>query len=430
MTTMELVWAFAQQLVLILVAAQLFGYLAKFIGQPRVVGEMIAGVVLGPSLFGLFLPELQKSIFIADTMPILYIGAQIGVGLYMFLVGLEFNTQLFRQQARSAIGVSLAGMIVPFIVGALLCLWLLDQPGLFAANISYANAALFMGAAIAITAFPMLARIIYERKLAGTALGTLALAAGAIDDAAAWIVLAVVLASFGGGTILAIKAVIGGTIYASFMLIKARSWLQPLADKVQSSGKLSAPQLLLVLVLWAASAYSMEWVGLHAVFGGFLLGIAMPRGKLTELINAKLNKITVLLLLPMFFTYSGLKTQLDVLGSWDVLSIALVILAASIFAKGIACWAAARIGGADNRTAMAVGALMNSRGLMELIIINIALSYGVIQQGLFSIMVLMAIVTTLMATPLFQLVYGRHMPKPQQPDQQDPPLDATALKVS
>ena len=427
MTNLELAWAFGQQLVLILIAAQLFGYLAKFIGQPRVVGEMIAGVVLGPSLFGLLMPELQKSIFIAETMPILYIGAQIGVGLYMFLVGLEFNTQLFRQQARSAIGVSLAGMIVPFIVGALLCLWLLEQPGLFAPNISYANAALFMGAAIAITAFPMLARIIYERKLTGTALGTLALAAGAIDDAAAWIVLAVVLASFGGGSILAIKAVIGGALYATFMLTKARSWLQPLSDKVQASGVLSAPQLLLVLMLWAVSAYAMEWVGLHAVFGGFLLGIAMPRGKLAELLSARLNKITIFLLLPMFFTYSGLKTQLDVLSSWDVLSTALMILAASIFAKFFACWAAARMGGADNRTAMAVGALMNARGLMELIIINIALSYGVIQQGLFSIMVLMAIVTTLMATPLFQLVYGRHMTKPgSQMSQQD----VTALKTN
>ena len=136
----------------------------------------------------------------------------------------------------------------------------------------------------------------------------------------------------------------------------------------------------------------------------------MPRGKLTALIDARLNKITVFLLLPMFFTYSGLKTQLNVLASFEVMSIALAILAASIFAKGIACWAAARIGGADNRTAMAVGALMNARGLMELIIINIALKFGVIEQGLFSIMVLMAIVTTLMATPLFQLVYGRHMP--------------------
>jgi Kef-type K+ transport system membrane component KefB len=427
MSYVDLALAFLPQLALIIVAAQIFGYLAKFVGQPKVVGEMIAGVVLGPSLFGLFWPELQKSIFVAETMPILYFGAQLGVGLYMFLVGLEFNTQLFRKNARSAIGVSLAGMLVPFGVGALLCLWLLETPGLFAANISFANAALFMGAAIAITAFPMLARIIYERGLAGTALGTLALAAGAIDDAAAWVVLAVVLASFGGGTILAIKAVVGGVLYASLMLTKVRGWLQPLADKVETTGVLTAAQLLLVFVLFSISAYAMEWVGLHAVFGGFLLGIAMPRGKLTELVTARLQKITVFVLLPMFFTYSGLKTQLNVLASFDVLFIALVILAASIFAKGVACWAAARIGGADNRTAMAVGALMNARGLMELIIINIALKFGVIEQGLFSIMVLMAIVTTLMASPLFHLVYGRHMTKPESKPPV-PPLDA-ALKV-
>jgi Kef-type K+ transport system membrane component KefB len=423
----DLALAFLPQLALIIVAAQVFGYLAKFIGQPKVVGEMIAGVVLGPSLFGLFWPELQQSIFVPETMSILYFGAQLGVGLYMFLVGLEFNTQLFRQNARSAIGVSLAGMLVPFGVGALLCIWLLETPGLFAANISFANAALFMGAAIAITAFPMLARIIYERGLAGTALGTLALAAGAIDDAAAWVVLAVVLASFGGGTILAIKAVVGGVLYASLMLTKVRGWLQPLADKVEKTGVLTAAQLLLVFVLFSVSAYAMEWVGLHAVFGGFLLGIAMPRGKLTELVTARLQKLTVFVLLPMFFTYSGLKTQLNVLASFEVMFIALAILAASIFAKGVACWAAARIGGADNRTAMAVGALMNARGLMELIIINIALKFGVIEQSLFSIMVLMAIVTTLMASPLFHLVYGRHQKKADgQPPV--PPLNA-AMKV-
>ncbi len=427
MSYVDLALAFLPQLALIIVAAQVFGYLAKFIGQPKVVGEMIAGVVLGPSLFGLFWPDLQKSIFIPETMSILYFGAQLGVGLYMFLVGLEFNTQLFRKNARSAIGVSLAGMLVPFGVGALLCLWLLEEPGLFAANISYANAALFMGAAIAITAFPMLARIIYERGLAGTALGTLALAAGAIDDAAAWVVMAVVLASFGGGSLLAIKAAVGGVLYASLMLTKVRGWLQPLADKVEHTGVLSAAQLLLVLVLFSISAYAMEWVGLHAVFGGFLLGIAMPRGKLTELVTARLQKVTVFVLLPMFFTYSGLKTQLNVLASADVMMIALTILAASIFAKGVACWAAARIGGADNRTAMAVGALMNARGLMELIIINIALKYGVIEQGLFSIMVLMAIVTTLMASPLFHLVYGRHMAKPEDKPPV-PPLNA-ALKT-
>jgi Kef-type K+ transport system membrane component KefB len=253
------------------------------------------------------------------------------------------------------------------------------------------------------------------------------LAAGAIDDAAAWVVMAVVLASFGGGSLLAVKAVVGGALYASLMLTKARVWLQPLADKVEATGVLNAAQLLLVLVLFAVSAYAMEWVGLHAVFGGFLLGIAMPRGKLSELITARLQKITVFVLLPMFFTYSGLKTQLNVLASFDVMFVALTILAGSIFAKGVACWAAARIGGADNRTAMAVGALMNARGLMELIIINIALKFGVIEQGLFSIMVLMAIVTTLMASPIFHLVYGRHMPKPDSKPPA-PPVNA-ALKM-
>lgn len=409
MSYTELALAFVQQLLLILVAAQVFGYLAKFIGQPKVVGEMIAGVVLGPSLFGLFFPELQQSIFIPETMPMLYLGAQVGVGLYMFLVGLEFNTSFFREQGKSALSVSLAGMIVPFLAAMVLCIWLVDIPGLFAENISYGNATLFMGAAIAITAFPMLARIIYERGLSGTMLGTLALAAGAIDDAAAWCVLAVVLASFGGGAMLAVKAIVGGGLYAFLMLRYGTGWLTPLAEKVEQAGRMTGMHLLLVLVLWAMAAYAMEWVGLHAVFGSFLLGVAMPRGLLSEQIAAKLQKIVVFLLLPMFFTYSGLKTQLNVLASFEMFSIAMIILAASIFAKGVACWGAARLAGADNRTAMAVGALMNSRGLMELIIINIALKFGVIQQGLFSIMVLMAIVTTLMATPLFQLVYGRHV---------------------
>ncbi|MGY5797871.1 cation:proton antiporter [Rheinheimera faecalis] len=411
MNSWEFVGTFLLQLAVILVAAQVFGYLARFIGQPKVVGEMIAGVVLGPSLFGLFWPEIQQQIFPADTMPVLYFGAQLGVGLYMFLVGLEFNTNLFKQQARSAIAVSLAGMLVPFTVAALLCLWLLDMPGLFAADISYGNAALFLGAAIAITAFPMLARIIYERGLSGTSLGALALAAGAIDDAAAWTVMAVVLASFGGGALLAVKAVVGGVAYATLMFTKVTGWLQPLADRIESKGEMSWGQFGFLLVLFAMSAYSMEWVGLHAVFGGFILGIAMPRGAIVEHLRKRLEKITIFVLLPMFFTYSGLKTQLTILADWDVMSVALVILAASVFAKGIACWAAARLTGSDNRTAMAVGALMNARGLMELIIINIALKFGVIEPALFSIMVLMAIVTTLMATPLFELVYGRHMKK-------------------
>jgi Kef-type K+ transport system membrane component KefB len=407
----QLAGLFLLQLVLILLAAQLFGRLARYIGQPKVVGEMIAGITLGPSLFGWWLPELQQAIFIPETRSWLYFGAQLGVGLYMFLVGLEFNTRLFRQQAKSALTVSLAGMLVPFAVAALLALWLLPMPGLFAPGISYPNAALFLGAAIAITAFPMLARIIYERGLAGTKLGTLALAAGAIDDAAAWLVLALVLASFGGGTDLLVKALLGGSLYAWLMLSKMRLWLQPLADRVALTEQLASWQFMLILLLFALSAWSMDFVGLHAVFGGFLLGIAMPRGTLVSLLQRRLEKPVLLLLLPMFFTYSGLNTRLDVLGASGLWRVTLVVLACSILAKFVACWAAARLKGADNPTALAIGALMNARGLMELIIINIALNYGVIEQGLFSLLVVMAIITTLMAAPLFQLVYGRFQPK-------------------
>lgn len=411
MNTIELVFAFSLQLLIIIIASQIMGYLAKFIGQPKVVGEMIAGVMLGPSLLGFIWPDWQQGIFIEQTQSWLYFGAQLGVGLYMFLVGLEFNTNLFKKQAKSALAVSLAGMLAPFCVAILLCIWLVDVPGLFTENISFTQAALFMGAAIAITAFPMLARIVYERGLAGTSLGTLALAAGAIDDAAAWFILAIVLGSYGGGALLALKALCGGAFYAYIMLTKATTWLQPLANKVQNTGQLGFVPFIAVLGLFALSAYAMEWVGLHAVFGGFLLGVAMPRGKLTDILTARLHTITLMILLPMFFTYSGLKTELTLLASWQLLSITAIILVASILAKGIACWAAARLSGADNPTSMAIGALMNARGLMELIIINIALQHGIIKQGLFSIMVVMAIVTTLMATPLFALVYARKQAK-------------------
>ncbi|GGQ12802.1 cation:proton antiporter [Shewanella litoralis] len=405
MNTAALILAFSLQLLIIIVASQIMGYLAKFIGQPKVVGEMIAGVMLGPSLLGLMWPEWQQSVFIEQTQSWLYLGAQLGVGIYMFLVGLEFNTALFKKQVRSALAVSLAGMLVPFVVAIILCIWLVDVPGLFTENISFTQAALFMGAAIAITAFPMLARIVYERGLAGTSLGTLALAAGAIDDVAAWFILAIVLGSYGGGFLLVIKALCGGAFYGYIMLTKATTWLQPLANHVQTRGKLAFAPFMGILLLFAISAYVMDWVGLHAVFGGFLLGVAMPRGKLTDILTARLLSITVIILLPMFFTYSGLKTELTLLASWQLFGITAVILLASILAKGLACWAAARLSGADNPTAMAIGALMNARGLMELIIINIALQHGIIEQGLFSIMVVMAIVTTFMATPLFSIVY-------------------------
>jgi Kef-type K+ transport system membrane component KefB len=339
----------------------------------------------------------------------LSVGAQFGVGLYMFLVGLEFRKNLFRESIKSAVVVSLSGMLVPFALGALLALWLVKVPNLFSPSASTLEAMLFLGAAMAITAFPMLARIIYERGLTGTALGTLALAAGAIDDAAAWCVLAIVLASFGGGPLLALKAIGGGIACAAFMTTLAPRLLAPLNARVEREGGLSQSVLAIVLMLFLLTAWAMDAIGIHAVFGGFMLGVAMPRGALTRELQRQVEPLTVVLLLPMFFTFSGLNTRLDMVNSPQMLGIALAALLAACLGKGVACWAAARATGQDPRTAKAVGALMNARGLMELIILNIGLQNGLIQPGLFAVMVLMAIVTTLMATPLFERVYGRHV---------------------
>ena len=408
MTASQLSVAFFLQMFVILAVARGVGFLARRIGQPQVVGEMVAGVLLGPSLFGLLAPELQQHLFPKESMKVLYVGAQLGAGLYMFLVGLEFKTELFRSRIRSAAAVSLSGMIVPFGLGALLAIWLVGVPNLFSAKATTMEAMLFLGAAMAITAFPMLARIIYERGLTGTSLGTLALAAGAIDDAAAWCVLAIVLASFGDGPMVAVKAIAGGIAYGVIITTIGTKLLKPLGDAVEREGKLSNTVLGVVLMLFMIAAWMMDAIGIHAVFGGFLLGVAMPRGALTRELQKQLEPITVVLLLPMFFTYSGLNTRLDMVNSLQMLTIAVVVLLAACLGKGVACWAAARATGQDNRTALAVGALMNARGLMELIILNIGLQKGVIEAGLFSVMVLMAIVTTLMASPMFEWVYGRH----------------------
>jgi len=409
MTNAQLSVAFFLQMFVILGTARGVGWLAQRVGQPRVVGEMIAGVVLGPSLFGLLLPDWHSQLFPPESLKVLSVGAQFGVGLYMFLVGLEFRKNLFRESIKSAVVVSLSGMLVPFALGALLALWLVKVPNLFSPSASTLEAMLFLGAAMAITAFPMLARIIYERGLTGTALGTLALAAGAIDDAAAWCVLAIVLASFGGGPLLALKAIGGGIACAVFMTTLAPRLLAPLNARVEREGGLSQSVLAIVLMLFLLTAWAMDAIGIHAVFGGFMLGVAMPRGALTRELQRQVEPLTVVLLLPMFFTFSGLNTRLDIVNSPQMLGIALAALLAACLGKGVACWAAARATGQDPRTAKAVGALMNARGLMELIILNIGLQKGLIQPGLFAVMVLMAIVTTLMATPLFERVYGRHV---------------------
>lgn len=407
MSSAELSVVFFLQMAVIIATCRAVGWLAKkYFGQPQVVGEMIAGVVLGPSLFGLLAPNIQAALFPAESKAILFVGAQMGVGLYMFMVGLGFRRDHFKTNARSAAAVSLAGMAAPFLVAIAIAPWLISQ-GLFGEGIVTWQAMLFMGAAIAITAFPMLARIIHERGLSGTRLGSLSLAAGAIDDAGAWCVLAIVLASFGDGAGVAVKAIAGGAAFAAFMLLLGPRLLAPLGRKVERDGKLTLETLGIVLILFMLSAWAMDAAGIHAVFGGFILGVVMPRGLLSRELKRQLEPFAVVVLLPMFFTFSGLNTQLTMVNSWSLLAVTAVILAGSILAKGGACWAAARLTGQDNPTALGIGALMNSRGLMELIIINIGLQRGVIGPALFSMLVLMAIFTTLMASPLFEWVYGR-----------------------
>ncbi len=408
MSKAQLSVAFFLQMAAILAVCRCVGYLARRIGQPQVVGEMIAGVLLGPSLLGLFFPQVQAMIFPKESLDILYVGSQLGVGLYMFLVGVEFRTDLFTSRIRSAMAVSVSGMVVPFILGGGMALWLLKVPGLFSDKATSFEAMLFLGAAMSITAFPMLARIIYERGLTGTSLGTLALAAGSIDDAAAWCVLAIVLASFGGGASTAVLAIAGGLGYGLLMVTVGRKLLARLGAATESSGKLTPTMLASVLMLFCACCWVTDAIGIHAVFGGFLLGVAMPRGLFAKELQRQLEPFAVVFLLPMFFTYSGLNTRLDLVDSPQLALIALAVLVVSCLGKGVACWAAARFSGEDNRTALAVGALMNARGLMELIILNIGLQHGVIHAPLFSIMVVMAVVTTLMASPVFERVYGRH----------------------
>ena len=399
---------FFLQLAIIIFTCRVVGKLGpKFLGQPQVVGEMIAGVILGPSLFGLFFPDAQTAVFPGPTKNVLYSGAQLGVGLYMLLVGTTLQLDLIRSKAKSAVSVSLAGIIIPFLVAVAITPYLLTVPGLFTPGISQANATLFMGACIALTAFPMLARIINERGLANTSLGTLSLTAGAFDDVVSWCVLAVVLATFGGGPGIAILAIGGGVLYAAFILVFGRRLLAPLGAMVEREGEMSMTVMGVTLALFSLSAFIMDAVGIHAIFGGFILGVVMPRGLFVEELKKKVEPLAVALLLPMFFTYSGLNTRMDMVNTWPLLLIALGILAASILAKFGACYIAARVAGEDNRTALGIGALMNSRGLMELIIINIGMQRGIIGPTLFSMLVLMAIVTTIMASPLFEFVYGR-----------------------
>ncbi|HWB19607.1 MAG TPA: cation:proton antiporter [Phycisphaerales bacterium] len=421
MSNLELSIMFLLELAVILLVGRLTGLAMRRLGQPQVVSEMIAGVILGPSLFGVLWPEAQQWLFPmkSASMGILYAVSQMGLVLYMFCVGVEFRGDLLRKSAKSAVMVSGAGMLAPFVLGIALAWMLYRETSLFKEGIGFGTAALFMGAAICITAFPMLARIIYERRLSGTKLGTMALAAGSIDDVAAWCVLALVLAIsgkqahpivreiLGDDANVAIVAIGGGVIYAVVMWLIAPMVLAPFVKVTEKRKDLTPGHLTFVLMMVMVGACYTDVIGIYAVFGAFIFGACVPRGLFAQELQRKIEPLTTTLLLPLFFVYSGLNTKIGLVNTMWLWMVAGLVLAASCMGKGLACYAAARFNGSDRREAAAVGALMNSRGLMELILLNIAYDDGLITQTLFSILVIMAIVTTLMATPIFEWAYGK-----------------------
>jgi Kef-type K+ transport system membrane component KefB len=406
MTQLQLAIQLFLQIAVILAACRLVGIVARWFGQPQVVAEMITGVMLGPSLLQWIWPYGFGLLFPAESMKVLFPLSQLGLALYMFVVGLEFRVDVMTKRAHSAAAVSLAGMIAPFVLGAGLAVVFYKYTQLFPSRTSLFEAAVFLGASMCITAFPMLARIIHFKGLAGTTMGTVALGAGAMDDAFAWGLLAVVLASFDGSVVDAVPHILGGIAYAAVTLFAVRPALAAWARRLNSSAGLSDGQFAACLGLMALGAFVTDAIGLHAVFGAFVMGVAMPRGVVSSALIERVQPLTVALLLPLFFTYSGLNTRIGLLSSGPLWIACTAVMVAAVAGKGVACWLAARATGIPNRQAMGIGTLMNARGLMELIIINIGRSRGIISDELFAILVVMAVLTTLMASPLFERLVG------------------------
>jgi Kef-type K+ transport system membrane component KefB len=402
------------QIAVILLACRAVGAVAARVGQPQVVAEMIAGVMLGPSLFGLVAPQAQAWLFpwdptqtARDTQSYLFPAAQLGLALYMFVVGIEFRVDIVAQRLRSSVAVSAAGMIAPFVLGAGLAWLLFHHTALFPERTSLSEAMLFLGASLCITAFPMLARIIHYKGLAGTTMGTVALGAGAVDDVTAWCLLAVVLASFDHDWSHAWMNIGGGAAYVAAVVFGVRPLLARAQRWLVEGDALGDAGLVMGLAGMALGAFFTDRIGLHAVFGAFVMGTAMPRGVVSRDLVARIQPLTLALLLPLFFTYSGLNTRIGLLDTGFLWLVCASVLGVAVLGKGVACWLAARATGIPHREALGIGVLMNARGLMELIIINIGLQRGIISAGLFATLVIMAVVTTLMASPLFERLVGK-----------------------
>ncbi|MBD2506265.1 cation:proton antiporter [Nostoc muscorum FACHB-395] len=416
------------EVLIIIGLSRLVGLAFRSIKQPLVIGEIVAGIMLGPSLFGLVAPHLAVTLFPPETIPFLNVLSQVGLIFFMFLIGLELNPKYLSGQLEVAVLTSHVSILVPFSLGTLLAAIL--YPLVSNASVSFTAFALFLGAAMSITAFPVLARIITENNLQGTRLGTLALTCAAVDDVTAWCLLAVAIAVARTGDFAgAIPTIIASIVYIGLMLTAGRWFLQRLARHYLRAGRLS--QLLLAGIYMAvvASALITELIGIHLIFGAFLLGAAMPKNEdLVRELAIKTEDFVLIFLLPIFFAYSGLKTQIGLLNRPELWLLCALVLGVAIAGKYVGTYVAARVSGISKREASALGWLMNTRGLTELIVLNIGLELGVISPLIFTMLVIMALVTTFMTSPLLEWTYPKKLIRL---DMVEPELEAeTVLDTS
>jgi Kef-type K+ transport system membrane component KefB len=403
----QLVAAFFLSAAIVLLVARAFGIVAVRIGQPRVIGEVIAGLALGPSLLGVISPNLQATLFPTDVLPAIGFVANLGLIFFMFLVGLEIDTKQLKGKVAPAAMISNASVAIPMLLGIAVALPLYKLVG---PNKKFVAFALFMGVAMSITAFPVLARILAERRMLKRPVGALTVACAAIDDVTAWFLIALATTITVSGTFGDVARTIGeATAYTLVMVLVVRRILARMGTAFDEVGRIPAGWFAAIIIGVLVSAWVTETINIAFIFGGFIMGMVMPRhARLTEEVTRRIEDFVVALLLPLFFVYTGLKTNIALLDRPALWLITIVLIAVAIVGKLAGAAIAARVSGFDWRQSAVIGTLMNTRGLTELIVLNLALAAGAISNALFAALVIMAVVTTMMAGPLLRLLDPRN----------------------
>ena len=392
------------QIITIILVARVFGWVFKKIGQPSVIGEIIAGIVLGPSLVGLYFPEFSAALFPVESLGNLKFLSQIGLILFMFVIGMELDLKVLKNKANEAVVISHASIVIPFALGIGLSYFVYNQ---FAPEgVTFLSFSLFMGIALSITAFPVLARIVQERGIHKTKLGAIVITCAAADDITAWCILAVVIAIVKAGTFVSsLYIIMLAVLYVLAMIFIVKPFLKRIGDLYGSKDTIIKPVVAIFFLVLILSSYATEVIGIHALFGAFMAGAIMPDvPKFRTIFIEKVEDVALILLLPLFFVFTGLKTEIGLLNDpylWKVTGF--IILVAGV-GKFLGSALAAKFVGQSWRDSLTIGALMNTRGLMELIVLNIGLELNVLTPEVFTMMVIMALVTTFMTGPALDLI--------------------------